>query len=206
MNRRFALSIGLGALLAGSTASAQEVTIGYQGLPYKSTGESNAGIQLSEGVLLHAGIGVEAGYDTNVFYAPTKEIGSSIFRFMPYAGAHQRDADGARVEHPASSTLARACSTGTTGTLTSLPGMRTPGTRTPASRSAWAAPSSVSASRTSSPASKIRLTRTRATSTRHWDSDRGAPHPAHQQPGLHRRPLVAGRRSADRPCCGSPTW
>src|ERR1700749_3416815 len=85
MNRRFALSIGLGALLAGRIASAQDVTIGYQGLPYKSTGESNSGIQVSEGVLLHAGIGVEAGYDTNVFYAATNEVGSSIFRVMPYA-------------------------------------------------------------------------------------------------------------------------
>jgi len=85
MNRRFALSIGLGALLAGSTAFAQEVTIGYQGLPYKSTGESNTGIQISEGVLLHTGVGVEAGYDTNVFFAPTNQVGSSIFRVMPYA-------------------------------------------------------------------------------------------------------------------------
>jgi len=84
MNRRFALSIGLGALLAGRVASAQEVTIGYAGLPAKSSGESNTGIQISDGVLLHAGFGVEAGYDTNVFYAPTNTIGSSIFRFMPY--------------------------------------------------------------------------------------------------------------------------
>jgi hypothetical protein len=85
MNRRIALSIGLGALLAGKAASAQEVTIGYQGLPSKSSGESNTGIQIADGVLLHAGIGVEAGYDTNVFYAPTNLVGSSIFRFMPYA-------------------------------------------------------------------------------------------------------------------------
>src|SRR5690349_4748818 len=84
MNRRLALSVGLGALLAGRIVAAQEVTIGYAGLPSKSTGESDTGIQLSEGVLLHAGIGVEAGYDTNVFYAPTNTIGSSIFRFMPY--------------------------------------------------------------------------------------------------------------------------
>src|ERR1022692_2471797 len=84
MNRRFALLIGLGALLAGRIASAQEVTIGYQGLPYKSTGESNTGIQLGEGLLLHTGIGVEAGYDTNVFYAHTNTEGSSIFRVMPY--------------------------------------------------------------------------------------------------------------------------
>jgi len=84
MNRRIALSIGLGALLAGKAASAQEVTIGYQGLPSKSSGESNTGIQIADGVLLHAGIGVEAGYDTNVFYAPTNLVGSSIFRVMPY--------------------------------------------------------------------------------------------------------------------------
>jgi hypothetical protein len=87
MNRRLALSIGLGALLTGRAALAQEsaeVTIGYQGLPYKATGESNTGIQISDGVLLHAGVGVEAGYDTNVFYAPTNEVGSSIFRVMPY--------------------------------------------------------------------------------------------------------------------------
>ncbi len=84
MNRRLALSIGLGALLAGRIASAQDVTIGYSGLPAKSSGESNTGIQIADGVLLHAGFGVEAGYDTNVFYAPTNTIGSSIFRFMPY--------------------------------------------------------------------------------------------------------------------------
>jgi hypothetical protein len=85
MNRRLALSIGLGALLAGPIASAQEVTIGYQGLPYRATGESNTGIQIADGVLLHTGIGVEAGYDTNVFYAPTNLIASSIFRVMPFA-------------------------------------------------------------------------------------------------------------------------
>ena len=86
MNRRFALLLGLGALLLGRSAIAQqEVTIGYQGLPYKSTGETNTGIQLSDGVLLHAGIGVEGGYDTNVFYAATNPQGSSIIRVMPYA-------------------------------------------------------------------------------------------------------------------------
>jgi Putative beta-barrel porin 2 len=84
MNRRLALSISLGALLVGRIASAQEVTIGYQGLPYKATGENNTGIQIADGVLLHTGIGVEAGYDTNVFFAPNNEVGSSIFRVMPY--------------------------------------------------------------------------------------------------------------------------
>jgi hypothetical protein len=84
MNRRLALWIGLGALLVARVASAQDVTIGYQGLPYKATGESNTGIQLSDGLLLHTGIGVEAGYDTNVFYANTNPEGSAILRVMPF--------------------------------------------------------------------------------------------------------------------------
>ena len=85
MNRRLALSIALGALFAGRAAFAQEVTIGYQGLPYKASGETNTGIQVSDGVLLHAGIGAEIGYDTNVFYAATDAVGATIIRVMPYA-------------------------------------------------------------------------------------------------------------------------
>jgi hypothetical protein len=90
MNRRLALWTGLGALLAARAAFAQEVTIGYQGLPYKATGESNTGIQVGEALLLHSGIGVEAGYDTNVFYSPASPadggppVGSTIVRVMPY--------------------------------------------------------------------------------------------------------------------------
>ncbi len=101
MNRRLALSITLGALLTGPVALAQEeVTIGYQGLPYKSTGESNTGIQIADGVLLHSGIGVEAGYDTNVFYASTNAEGSSILRVMPFV-----DLTNATRSGPASKTL-----------------------------------------------------------------------------------------------------
>jgi Putative beta-barrel porin 2 len=84
MNRRLALWTSLGALLVARVASAQEVTIGYQGLPYKATGESNTGIQLSDDLLLHSGIGVEYGYDTNVFYTNTDAQGSAILRVMPY--------------------------------------------------------------------------------------------------------------------------
>lgn len=86
MNRGLALCIGLTTLLAGSVAFAQEeVRIGYQGLPYKAGGESNTGVQLSEGVLLHAGVGAEFGYDTNVFYDYKNEVGSSLIRVMPFA-------------------------------------------------------------------------------------------------------------------------
>jgi hypothetical protein len=86
MNRRLALLTGFIAMSIGSVAGAQEVTIGYQGLPYKSSGESNTGIQVSEGALLHVGAGAEAGYDTNVFYQPSgNALGSGIVRVMPYA-------------------------------------------------------------------------------------------------------------------------
>jgi len=88
MNRRLALSIALLAstmasrlaFAQGLTAGQGEVTIGYQGLPYKSSGESNTGIQVSDGVLLHVGAGAEAGYDSNVFYQNTNEVSSPILR------------------------------------------------------------------------------------------------------------------------------
>lgn len=85
MKRRLALWMSLGALLCCRSVLAQEVAIGYSGLPYKATGENNTGIQLSDGLLLHAGIGAEAGYDTNVYYDPISPLGSWIFRVMPYA-------------------------------------------------------------------------------------------------------------------------
>ena len=101
MNRRLALSIALGALLAGRVALAQEeVTIGYQGLPYKSSGESNTGIQVADGVLLHSGVGVEAGYDSNVFYADQNPEGSSLIRVMPFL-----DLSNATRNGPAAKTL-----------------------------------------------------------------------------------------------------
>ena len=55
-------------------------SIGYQGLPYKASGESNTGIQVSDGVLLHVGAGAEAGYDTNVFYSSVDPISSPLIR------------------------------------------------------------------------------------------------------------------------------
>jgi hypothetical protein len=93
MNRRLLLwSTGIIATLIAPFAAAQEVTIGYQGLPYKASGESNTGIQLSDGLLLHSGIGAEAGYDTNVFYETSDAArGSAIIRVMPYLEATNAD-------------------------------------------------------------------------------------------------------------------
>src|SRR3954453_20667713 len=83
MNRSLALWTGLSVVLVAPLAAAQqaEVTIGYQGLPYKASGESNTGIQVSDGVLLHVGAGEEAGYDSNVFYSPAGSMtAAAIYR------------------------------------------------------------------------------------------------------------------------------
>lgn len=92
MNRRLVLWVVAAAVIASSRfAFAQgtgqgEVTIGYQGLPYKPSGESQNGIQVSEGVLMHVGAGAEAGYDTNVFYAESpNQVGSPIYRASLFA-------------------------------------------------------------------------------------------------------------------------
>jgi hypothetical protein len=87
MNRRLALWTLVAAVAASRFAYAQsvpasgqgEVTIGYQGLPYKATGESPTGIQVSDGVLMHVGAGAEGGYDSNVFYAESP-TGAAIYR------------------------------------------------------------------------------------------------------------------------------
>lgn len=42
------------------------------------------GAQVGEGVLLHAGVGVEAGYDSNVFYDQFNPAGSAIIRVTPF--------------------------------------------------------------------------------------------------------------------------
>ena len=88
MNRRLALTIAFGALFVARRAAAQEVNIGYQGLPYKAPGESSTGINIAEGMLLHVGAGAEAGYDSNVFYSnssdPQGVISSGILRFTGF--------------------------------------------------------------------------------------------------------------------------
>ena len=85
MNRRLVVGIGFVSLLTSSAAVAQEVTIGYQGLPYKASGEAPTGVQVSDAALLHVGIGAEAGYDTNVFYENVDPQSSAIIRVVPYA-------------------------------------------------------------------------------------------------------------------------
>jgi len=102
MNRRLALCIALAGLSVPGLAYAQgagqgEVTIGYQGLPSKPSGESQTGVQVSEGVLLHVGAGAEAGYDTNVFYQETGSapVGSQIYRVGLFTGLSNASRTGA---------------------------------------------------------------------------------------------------------------
>jgi hypothetical protein len=88
MNRRLALIIGFGVLLGSRVAAAQAVAIGYQGLPYKA-GHEATGINLGEGVMLHLGLGAEAGYDSNVYYGSTSAaapiVSSAMIRTTAFA-------------------------------------------------------------------------------------------------------------------------
>jgi hypothetical protein len=66
-------------------AGATEVSMGYAGLPGKAVPPTNNGVQVSDTVLMHTGVGVEAGYDTNVFYGDkATAVGSGIVRVVPY--------------------------------------------------------------------------------------------------------------------------
>ena len=106
MNRRLVLLLtAVAATLGARGASAQstgqgagqgqgEVTIGYQGLPYKASGETATGIQLSDGVLMHVGAGAEAGYDSNVFYQNFNPQGSAIIRTSLFADASNANRGG----------------------------------------------------------------------------------------------------------------
>jgi hypothetical protein len=84
MNRRLALIAAVMAFMSARSAAAQnavqqpDLTIGYQGLPYKSSGEHSTGINVADGMLLHVGAGVEAGYDSNVFYSNSSDPGGVI--------------------------------------------------------------------------------------------------------------------------------
>ena len=73
-----------------------DVAVGYQGLPTQAVGlTSQNGVQLSDDVLLHAGVGAEGGYDSNVFYGDTDVRGSGILRVVPFVELTNRTRMGA---------------------------------------------------------------------------------------------------------------
>lgn len=69
---------------APSSTAKVDVSVGYQGLPSKTPSNVQSGVQLSEGAVMHLGVGAEAGYDTNVFYGETDPRGSAIVRVVPF--------------------------------------------------------------------------------------------------------------------------
>jgi hypothetical protein len=84
----WSLSAGLVAFLVGASAGAQQVgpvTGGVLTSAIPPLSPEN-GLLISESALLHAGVTVEGGYDSNVFYDDTagNHYGSSILRINPF--------------------------------------------------------------------------------------------------------------------------
>lgn len=44
------------------------------------------GLQVGDGLILHSGVGVEGGYDSNVFYNDNEKVGASLVRVTPFIG------------------------------------------------------------------------------------------------------------------------
>ncbi|MEP6651708.1 MAG: outer membrane beta-barrel protein [Myxococcales bacterium] len=89
MHLRFSLAVAMTVLTASGAALAQQsaavTMIGYGGLPGRAPQGSPSGVQLGESTILHAGVGAEAGYDTNVYYRPsTGSQGAGILRILPF--------------------------------------------------------------------------------------------------------------------------
>lgn len=91
MNLRIAIYVSFACLSVTGTAWGQstipqgkDIVIGYQGIPSRTPGNVESGLQLSDSALLHVGIGAEAGYDSNVFYSDANAKGSAITRIIPF--------------------------------------------------------------------------------------------------------------------------
>ncbi len=82
-------------VLSGGGAMAQEsntpIVVGYGGLPTRAPRGGQTGLQVTEGTLLHAGAGAEAGYDSNVYYSSSgNDTGAGLARataFLEYTNA-----------------------------------------------------------------------------------------------------------------------
>jgi hypothetical protein len=72
--------------LLGAEVGAQEGAIqaGYVGLPLKANPAGDGGLVVGEGSRLHAGVGAEMGYDSNIFYQPNGALSSPILRVLPF--------------------------------------------------------------------------------------------------------------------------
>jgi len=73
-------------ILAGSARAQQMGPVGgvVTAAPVPPLSPQN-GLQLSDGALLHIGVAMEGGYDSNVFYADAaNRVGSSVVRVTPF--------------------------------------------------------------------------------------------------------------------------
>jgi len=74
--------------------SANQVAVGYQGLPSRSVPGQTSGLEVADGNLLHVGVGVEGGYDSNVFFSDTNASGSAILRVVPFLELNNTNRQG----------------------------------------------------------------------------------------------------------------
>jgi hypothetical protein len=87
--RSFSFAAALTVFTLSGTALAQQPAavnmIGYGGLPGRAPQGAPTGLQMGDSAILHAGIGAEAGYDTNVFYDNEGGAqGAGILRILPF--------------------------------------------------------------------------------------------------------------------------
>lgn len=60
-------------------------TFGTASLPGSTSRSAPTGLRVSEGSILHVGLGAEIGYDSNVFYSGTGARSSGLLIVLPYA-------------------------------------------------------------------------------------------------------------------------
>src|SRR5450432_49242 len=86
MTRRILLASAAAAALLTQTraASAQMSFIGGVSSSWAPAISPATGIQIGDGVILHTGVGVEGGYDSNVFYNDDTKVGATLVRVTPF--------------------------------------------------------------------------------------------------------------------------
>ena len=85
--RYLALGIAVVVCLVARTSHAQQaygpITGGTVVNPTPLISPTN-GVPLSDGAVLHAGVSVEGGYDSNLFYNDDEKVGSALLRINPF--------------------------------------------------------------------------------------------------------------------------
>jgi hypothetical protein len=83
--RRILQTVACGAALTAAGSARAQTGDVSAALPIKTPAGMGTGVQLSDSVILHAGVGAEGGYDNNVFYSDNEhKVGSPMIRVLPY--------------------------------------------------------------------------------------------------------------------------